>query len=389
MPHPVSAPDDSPEPADASAPGVLRRRLADFGKEGLAVSLLTHLALLGVATTWVLTSYVTSGKPERFNTGAAGGGGGERTVATKAYVKPPAKSLVRTPSRLTAKSAASSIVLPELPSPLAFSSMLSGSASPALNKGFGIAPEALPTTAKGLGTGVARNFSGQPVMGMKILGKKIAVYLDNSGSMRPYLDSVEKEIRDKFPTADVFRYYGIFLNVEDGEILGTGPGKKYATPTAERFYTARAPGAPDLSVTRVEKLSVLGREIYNSKNAQFRIGSVGAWVDTMMMQKYDTLVIFSDFADGIQQWRKVPGGNPELVHDADLRPVLDRRTDAEKAWENRWLERFSKAPLGGAPHLFIFSTDFQPQALWKRCVEVSGGEYKMIELPKYAAPKTR
>lgn len=42
----------------------------------------------------------------------------------------------------------------------------------------------------------------------------------------------------------------------------------------------------------------------SNKDAQFRVGGVGAWIDVMLQQKqYDAIVIFSDFEDGIMQYR--------------------------------------------------------------------------------------
>jgi len=111
------------------------------------------------------------------------------------------------------------------------------------------------------------------------------------------------------------------------------------------------------------RLTNRGREIYKRYLKNFRQGSVGAWTDIMIYEKYDALIIFSDFQDGVQERGTVFEG--------------------EQRWDDRWESRFAKAktkddwrrPQG--PKLFLFSTEVEPQPVWQRCVKASGGEIKM------------
>jgi hypothetical protein len=120
-----------------------------------------------------------------------------------------------------------------------------------------------------------------------------------------------------------------------------------------------------------------------NKDAQFRVGGVGAWIDVMLQQKqYDAIVIFSDFEDGIMQYRAKGETIPRLVFDADLIPRSDDRTDEEKAWEERWVKTFGLATERKAPRLYLYSTSKEPQELYRRCVAASGGEFKMVTLPR-------
>ncbi|MEY4272799.1 MAG: hypothetical protein RL250_1665, partial [Verrucomicrobiota bacterium] len=227
-----------------------------------------------------------------------------------------------------------------------------------------------------------KNFTGRSVMGMKISAAHIAVYFDNSASMEPYLAGVEKQIKEQFPSADVFRYYGIFNLNLDGEVVGGKPNQKYPIETVEQIAANRN-GGRRMSANDPGKFSPGGRNLLNGKDAQFRTGGVGAWIDVMLSQKqYDAIVIFSDFEDGIVQYRSKGNTIPQLVFDADLKKDSDSRTDAEKAWEDRWVNTFALATDHKAPRLYIYSTSKEPQDLYKRCVAASGGEFKMVTLPR-------
>jgi hypothetical protein len=72
--------------------------------------------------------------------------------------------------------------------------------------GFGRGLGAFGGNGLGAGLGNRAGFVGRPVMGAFIRAKRVAVYLDCSGSMRSYLPRVEAEIRKEFPDADVYRF---------------------------------------------------------------------------------------------------------------------------------------------------------------------------------------
>ena len=123
--------------------------------------------------------------------------------------------------------------------------------------------------------------------------------------------------------------------------------------------------------------------MFGSKDAQFRVGGVGAWIDIMLNQKqYDAIVVFSDFEDGIIQWRTIGEVKPSIVFDADMRPPTDLRTEAEKAWETRWIRTFATAQDRKAPRLYLFSTSREPQELYRRCVSASGGDLKIVTMAR-------
>ena len=387
----AAAPEPAPEPKPKrkTRKSLFSRRFFQLGGQGLVVSLAIHGVLLFLATAWVV-SITTSQKkePSTFATGAGGGRGGERAIAQKAKAKPNSpKSLTKSLTKITSKSANAQIALPEMPdvSRAALGAMASSS------KGFGGGAGGGVGGATGLGKG-GKNFTGRSVMGMKISGANIAVYFDNSSSMEPYLSGVEKQIKEQFPNADVFRYFGIFNLNQDGEVVGGKPNQKYAIETVEQIAASRR-GGNRMSANDPGKLSPAGRNLLGSKDAQFRVGGVGAWIEAMLVQKqYDAIVIFSDFEDGIVQYRTKGEPRPQLVFDADLKGASDNRTDAEKAWEERWVKTFALATERKAPRLYLYSTLQEPQDLYKRCVAASGGEFKIVTLPRagiFPSPKKK
>lgn len=377
----AAAPEPAPEPKPVGQgkPSLLSHRVFRLGGQGLVVSLLIHALLLFLATVWVV-SVATNHKqePNTFATGAGGGRGGEHAIAQKTKAKPSTpKSLTKSATKLTSRNPDSAIALPEMPdvSRAALGAMTTSS------KGFGGGAGGGVGGVAGLGKG-GKNFTGRSVMGMKISAAHIAVYFDNSASMEPYLAGVEKQIKEQFPSADVFRYYGIFNLNLDGEVVGGKPNQKYPIETVEQIAANRN-GGRRMSANDPTKFSPGGRNLLNGKDAQFRAGGVGAWIDVMLAQKqYDAIVIFSDFEDGIVQYRSKGNAIPQLVFDADLKKDSDSRTDAEKAWEERWVKAFALAQEHKAPRLYIYSTSKEPQELYRRCVAASGGEFKMVTLPK-------
>jgi len=102
-------------------------------------------------------------------------------------------------------------------------------------------------------------------------------------------------------------------------------------------------------------------------------------------------VLFSDFQDGVTQYRikgekaeaNVQGGGYPIVYYDGTNTSIARGSDArkptEKRWEEEWLKSFADAKDGKGPRLYCFSTQVEPQQLLSRCVVASGGQIKMVE----------
>jgi hypothetical protein len=352
------------DPLGRRKPGFWHR----IGGEGLLASLLFHGALLLFFAVWVIVTITDEAKtdPDTFATGAGGGSKGERAVIRDHKLTPKnAQNIARTSARITSKSSTAAVALPDLPT-TSVSSLLTGMTAGGSSKGFGGGSGGGIGSGKGVGVGNARNFVGKPVMGARIVAQKIAVYLDASGSMRPYLARVEEEIRRQFPEADIFRYNGAFTFVDDEGVAG---GRK-----TMRGNNA-APQDPSSFTTDPKSLTTDGRNLFRKYDDNFRRGSVGAWLDVMMRERaYDALVVFSDFQDGVIQRNKAG----EIIYRDGMRDPVNNRSKNEQRWELDWTNTFAKAKDGQGPRLYCFTTQVHPQKLIAACVDLSGGEIKDV-----------
>ena len=359
-------------PAGASGAALPRARLAlweRIGGRGLTISLVLHGFLLAVFAFWVITTITDNAEsePNTFATGSGGGSKGDKAVIRDHKVVPRhAQNVAKNTSRITSKSSTASVALPDLPA-LSPSSMTTGMTAGGASKGFGGGSGGGIGSGKGVGVGNGRNFVGKPVMGAKIMASRIAVYLDASGSMRPYLDRVEAEIRRQFPEADIFRYNGIWTNVVDNEVVG---GRKQKADNG-----LGPPQDPSSFSTDPKTLTTDGKAVFRKWDDNFRRGSVGAWLDVMMRDRnYDALVLFSDFQDGFTQYDNQ--GN--VIFQESVRGNVNTRKSKDARWEQDWVSTFAKAQAGQGPRLYCFTTQVTPQKLIATCVEVSGGEIKDV-----------
>ena len=312
--------------------------LQRIGASGLSVSIAFHALLVFVAAAYVVSTVTDNAKkdPNQFATGAGGGSGGERVKNTRHKIKPKnVKSLAKTTTRITSKSASASIALPDMPNSASASSMISGAMAGGSSKGFGGGSGGGIGTGRGMGSGGGKNFVAKPVMGANIFSQRLAVYFDASASMLPYLERVEAEIRDKFPDADVFLSNGVFIDVHDNEIVG---GEKFkGTPYLNRATGTgskkNAKGELVPTETNPAKLTTQGRSILKKYGNNFKTGSVGGWIDILKDNPtYDALIVFSDFQDGVRQIRTKAIGNvraykPDRGMRADPPVVFSDRTN--------------------------------------------------------------
>jgi len=202
---------------------------------------------------------------------------------------------------------------------------------------------------------------------------RIAVYLDCSDSMAPYLSAVEAEVRKQFPDADVFSIPHIKVWV-DGTVVRGG---------ATSVLAHRPPATgPRVSVD-ASRMTPVGRELLTRYAGNFETGSVGAWADILRREKrYDALVIFSDFNDQVLQTRS--GAGAVYLDTAAQRTlpeahILDTRTVAEKVWEDSWIGSFELARSGKGPALYLFSTRHPATRVLQKCAEVSGGKFTLVD----------
>ncbi|MDR1498437.1 MAG: hypothetical protein LBS59_08560 [Puniceicoccales bacterium] len=361
-------------------PNRILRWFRNFGLDGFGISIMVHAILILVAVFWVVARHVIPEKeiPINFVTGSGGGekGNSPRDFSHKTKskrIRPVNTSHVK----ISAKSA-SNISLPEIPI-MELTALQGTQGVGELSKGLGGGAGGGQGTGLGPGIGDGRNMVSRLVMGVRMKAKKIAVYLDNSGSMVPYLENVKKEIYASYPDADIFEIMGIVTHVNDGVVLG---GRRYKlSPARKRAVNkvAQTPGQKPVVVSKSYE------KILRKWGAHFRVksASIGAWMDIMMFEKYDALVVFSDFQDGVIQ--RV---NKTVVFQEKGVGAPDNREAVEKKWEEEWLARFSDKKNG--PRLYLFSIQMQPQTIWQKCVKASGGAIKMMpELRRQVTKEAR
>jgi hypothetical protein len=332
-----------------------RRALRSF--RALLLSVAVH-ALLVIAACWVVFRSPPSPPRQEFTAHAvAGGRSGGPAASHPIQRKPKVPTLQK---RLTSKSASATLALPPMKAmtpEMGLAGLSGGQGKGGFGRGLG------SFGGNGLGTGLGNRagFVGRPVMGAFIRAKRVAVYLDCSGSMRSYLPRVEAEIRKQFPDADVFRFDG-------ARVVGLGDMVVFG-----RRFRGEAPRLREgPTQTALETLTPNGRSVQAKVRTACEKGSLGAWMDRLLAEPYDALVVFSDFQDGVRLY-EAKKGDPKLVYSDSSYHKVGGVQKAHTRWQREWLEAFAKASHGAGPRLYLFTVQQEPQAFLRACVAASGG----------------
>ncbi len=333
-----------------------RSRRSARSWQGLLLSLLVHAGLI-LAACWIVLSTTQPSRPAPLAEVFAAPSGASAAGTLEHTVKPRPKANFQPKQRLTVNNPNATIALPSLP-PVA---------SPAAGLGGGAKGHAAPGQGFGQGAsfgglgGSSQRFVGKPVLGATIRAQHVAVYLDCSRSMKPYLERVTAEIRKQYPDADVFKFDGArVVAVEDHVVYG-------------RSFRGDAPRLTEAPSQTVEaELTPAGRQLLARLRLSCEKGSLGAWLDRVLVERYDALVVFSDFQDGVRVYDEKRKGHPNLVYsDSSYHKV--GQTLPPGRWQEQWLQAFRQAEKGQGPRLYLFSIQESPQGLLQRCVEASGG----------------
>lgn len=341
----------------ATSEPMIAHRPQSRSLRSLLLSLGMH-GLLVVAACWIVFRQPAMPPKQEFTSHAVAGGKSGGPPATHPVQRKPK---VPTPQkRLTSKSASATLALPPMKA-MTLDMSLSGLSGGMGKGGFGRGHGSFGGNGLGAGLGNRAGFVGRPVMGAFIRAKRVAVYLDCSGSMRSYLPRVEAEIRKEFPDADVFRFDGARVVGLDNVVV----------------YGRRFQGNPPRlregpTQTVVETLTPNGRAVQAKVRAACEKGSLGAWMDRLLAEPYDALVVFSDFQDGVRLY-EAKKGEPKLVYSDSSYHKVGGAQKGDVRWQREWLEVFAKAPHGGGPRLYLFTVQQEPQAFLKACVVASGG----------------
>lgn len=323
----------------------------------LLLSVTAH-AFLVVAACWIVFRSPLTPPKQEFTSHAVAGGRSGGPAATHPVQRKPKVPMPQ--KRLTSKSASATLALPPMKAmtpEVGLAGLTAGQGKGGFGRGLG----SLGGNGLGAGLGNRAGFVGRPVMGAFIRAKRVAVYLDCSGSMRSYLPRVEAEIRKEFPDADVFRFDGARV-VGLGDMVVHGRRFRGVAPRLREGPTQ----------TTLETLTPTGRSVQAKVRAACEKGSLGAWMDRLLAEPYDALVVFSDFQDGVRLY-EAKKGEPKLVYSDSSYHKVGGAQKGHTRWQREWLEAFGKAPQGAGPRLYLFTVQQEPQAFLQACVAASGG----------------
>ncbi|MES2709609.1 MAG: hypothetical protein V4726_23630 [Verrucomicrobiota bacterium] len=282
-----------------------------MGGGSLSISIVLHALLIVVALVWYIGSAVTK-KEETVDFLPGGGGGGKGATEKMAAKKRQAVSLAAPKARI-ASTAASTVSLPDLQTSLSSLSALSqvtpmgggmgggegglkGSGSGGLN-GNG--------NGSGFGPGRGAGFVSVPMLfGNKIDAKRLAVVLDMSGSMYPFMPVVIKEVDKVAAGSPIFLHRGCGLSDEENARLKV-------VETANREFDGDRISV-DLLAARTSPMSQKEREdlisMVKKRAKTYFVPSTNVgttWVALMdeRLKDMDAIYWFSDFADPISDDR--------------------------------------------------------------------------------------
>lgn len=352
-------------------PMAVKRRASVRSWRGLLLSVGLH-ALLVVAACWIVFSQPVAPPKQEFTSHAVAGGKSGGPAATHPIQRKP--KMPTSQKRLTSKSASATLALPPMKAmtpEMGLAGLSGGQGKGGFGRGFG----SFGGNGLGAGLGNRAGFVGRPVMGAFIRAKRVAVYLDCSGSMRSYLPRVEAEIRKQFPDADVFRFDG-------ARVVGLGDKVVYG-----RSFHGEAPRLREgPTQTALETLTPNGRSVQAKVRTACEKGSLGAWMDRLLAESYDALVVFSDFQDGVRLYESKKG-DPKMVYSDSSYHKVGGVQKGHTRWQREWLEAFAKAPHGAGPRLYLFTVQQQPQAFLEACVAASGGASTSVSWLKKSGRK--
>ncbi len=388
--HFASAPDATP----------FAKFLRKIGAEGLSASLILHLGLIIFALFWVVSTYVETkedASPEFFFSGNGGGRDGDRPsyADVQATRRNAGKiNAARREHKIVSKVEKSSIILPEMPalprtatftlapvrSALAFGNLSSGSGG-GLGGGIG--------AGTGVGIGGARNFVGkikttQKILGTNVTAEKLAVYMDNSGSMTAVIPVVRTEILKKFPTADVYEFFGCGMRrLPDKALLPTKSWTRERDNLLKKFSREKKAFNNRAAAKKIE-----AQQKRNSRKNGF-LGNDFDTSWTLGLSSYGTALLNEFFdgnvhAVGLGEWLDAvitDGGYDAIFVFADFQDYADGELPNEETVRERWLNSARK----NDQRFYFFTTEMMPQNIFRTLAERTGGE---IAIPKETAKRS-
>lgn len=282
-----------------------------MGGGSLSLSIVLHALLILLALVWYIGSSVSK-KDETVEFLPGGGGGGKGASEKLAAKKRQAVSMSAPKARI-ASAAASTVTLPDLQTTLSDLSSLSqatpmggglGGGEGGLN-GKGAGGLRGDGFGNGMGPGRGAGFVSIPmIFGNKIDAKRLAVVLDMSGSMYPFLPLVIKEVDKVASGSAIYLHFGCGLYDEENNRLKV-------TETANRNFDEdrisvdllAAKTSPMTQQEREDLLNMVKKRAKTYFVPSSNVGTTWAALMDEHLKDVDAIYWFSDFADRIDEGR--------------------------------------------------------------------------------------
>ena len=215
--------------------------LRRLGGGSLTLSLVIHALLILVAL--FLVKFVVDQKKEEVVDFLPGGGGGGKSNQAKVAAKRKSVSMNAPKSRIVSTSTTSTVTLPDVPN-ASMSASMSGFAMPSAG-GMGGGEGGLNGSGKGglMGNGYGRGVgpgSGAgfvAMFGKKLDSRRLAVVLDVSKSMHPFLPTVVKEANKISGGCPIMMFYGCGMQTPKDRNIERKRSDKAAGRDFEEFWS--------------------------------------------------------------------------------------------------------------------------------------------------------
>lgn len=280
-----------------------------IGGGSLTVSIIIHALVILLAILIVRTVYTPPKETIEFLPG--GGGGGKGSEARLAQ-RQRAATMSAPKSRTMSLSTNAEVALPDIQTSMSDFSSLSIAAP--MGGGIGGGEGGLSGKGKGgmmgdgigsgFGPGRGAGFISMPLFGQKIDARRMAVILDMSGSMYPFLPIVIKEVDKVAPGSVVILHYGCGMN--DTEIRKP----VVVETTSKDFDSDRIVTSLLESTTRAMNkeqreglLTMVKKRAKTYYVPSTNVSSTWVALTDSRLKDVDAIYWFADFADSLTQER--------------------------------------------------------------------------------------
>ncbi len=290
------------------APRQKESYLRRIGGGSLTMSLLVHAVLILIA--FFLVKFAVDQKKEEVVDFLPGGGGGGKSNQAKMASHRKSVSMSVPKTRIVSTSSTAAVTLPDVPMENTNSS-LSGFAMPSAG-GMGGGEGGLKGSGKGglmgsgFGTGVGPGHGAGFVsmFGKKLDSRRLAVVLDVSKSMHPFIPTVVKEANKISGGCPIVMFYGCGLTESKDTSIERKRSEKAAGKDFERFWRVTFGTVADK-----DKKDTLPTkdvfDVFNDRRDTFYFEKIGnyAWLalTSKELDNADAIYWFADFKDPVDK----------------------------------------------------------------------------------------